>query len=259
MSADHPNLALAGSFGAVALDYDRLRSQPPAEALDWLLPSSADAALELGAGTGLLTTMLAAHVPRVTALEPDSRMRAVLMAKEAGIVVLAGHAEEIPVSDASIDVVIAQSAWHWVDEARAVPEVARVLRRGGRFALAWTGTDRSVDWMRTLWAGGVEQAPQGLPRDEAGQRRRYEAHLDHRGHNDFLEPETSLFHWTQPMSKADLVGLATTYSSVIAMDESSRGRHLAGMERYIESQARFAGTDVIDVPMRSYCWRTNRR
>ena len=73
---------------------------------------------------------------------------------------MAGTAEQIPADAASRDVVIAQSAWHWVDEARAVPEVARVLRPGGRLSLVWSGPDRTVDWMRSLWAGGVVFSPE---------------------------------------------------------------------------------------------------
>ncbi|HEY5017660.1 MAG TPA: rRNA adenine N-6-methyltransferase family protein, partial [Streptosporangiaceae bacterium] len=69
------------SFGAIADDYDRLRPGPPAAALDWLLPEHCEVAVDVGAGTGLLTRALAGRVPRVVAVEPDQRMRAVLQAR----------------------------------------------------------------------------------------------------------------------------------------------------------------------------------
>ena len=56
----------------------------------------------------------------------------------------------LPVADASQDAVLAHSAWHWVDADRAVPEVARVLRPGGRLGVAWTRLDRDVDWVAEL-------------------------------------------------------------------------------------------------------------
>jgi SAM-dependent methyltransferase len=149
---DEYTAILSRSFGEVAAEYDRLRSGPSDEALDWLVPEDATDVLELGAGTGILTRLLAERVPRLTAVEPDERMRAVLSADDPQVEVVAGRAEQIPAPSSSLDVVIAQSAWHWVDEAHAVPEVARVLRRGGRLSLVWTGPDRSVDWMRSLWA-----------------------------------------------------------------------------------------------------------
>lgn len=259
MRRDENTPGLAVSFGAVAGEYDRLRSQPPAAALDWLLPAGAADVLELGAGTGLLTDLLARRAPRVTAVEPDDRMRAVLDARGTGVTVLAGRAERLPMADATADVVVAQSAWHWVDEARAVPEVARVLRPGGRLALAWTGTDRSVAWMRTLWAGGTELSPEEQAHMDDRRRRRHEVNLDAAGPSLFGEPETVVFRWTQPLDKADLVALAGTYSVVIAMDPRSRQRHLDAMAHHLETDVRFAGRDVVDVPMRSRCWRASLR
>ena len=59
MRQDETTEVLRSSFGAVASEYDRLRSGPSPEALDWLLPPSATDVLEFGAGTGILTRLLA--------------------------------------------------------------------------------------------------------------------------------------------------------------------------------------------------------
>jgi SAM-dependent methyltransferase len=258
MRQDENTAILSRSFGEVADDYDRLRSGPPPAALDWLLPADTNDVLEIGAGTGILTRLLAERVGHLTAVEPDERMRAVLAASDPRIEVLAGQAEEIPADSSSVDVVIAQSAWHWVDESRAVPEVARVLRPGGRLSLLWTGPNRSVDWMRSLWAGGIIFNP-GEKSDEDGHRkRRHLVSLDAGGPSPFLQPETKVFQWTRPMSKADLVALSATYSAVIAMDEDARRAHLEAMTRFLDEYEEFAGLDVIDVPMRSYCWRATK-
>ena len=134
------------SFGAIADDYDRLRPQPLAEAVDWLLPDDCRAAVDVGAGTGLLTRALANRVAQVTAVEPDPRMRAVLRTRSPGVRVLAGTGEAIPLPDASVDGVFVSSAWHWMDPDRAVPEIARVLRDGGRLGVIWTSRDRESGW-----------------------------------------------------------------------------------------------------------------
>jgi SAM-dependent methyltransferase len=247
------------SFGAVAGEYDRLRSGPPPEALDWLLPSEATDALEIGAGTGLLTRLLTARVGHVTAVEPDDRMRAVLSASAPSVDVRAGQAEDLPAESSAYDVVFAASAWHWVDEERAVPEVARVLRPGGRLALVWSGPDRSVDWMRSLWAGGVVFDPEDRESVDHVRRRRHIVNVEVGGASPFGPPETKLFHWTKPMTREDLVALAATYSIVITMDDAARGEHLAAMRRFLDAQEFLAGEDVIDVPMRAYCWRADKR
>jgi SAM-dependent methyltransferase len=259
MRQDENTAILSRSFGEVADEYNRLRSGPSSEALDWLLPDGATDVLEIGAGTGILTRLLAERIEHLTAIEPDDRMRAVLAAADPRVELLAGQAEEIPADSSSFDVVIAQSAWHWVDESRAVPEVARVLRPGGRLSLVWTGPDRSVDWMRSLWAGGIIFSPEEKSDEERRRRGRHLVNLDAAGESPFLDPETKLFQWTRPMTKANLVALSATYSAVITMEDSARREHLEAMTRFLGTYEPFAGLDVIDVPMRSYCWRATKR
>lgn len=255
MRQDENSRILSRSFGAVADEYNRLRPGPSDEALDWLIPEDTSDVLEIGAGTGILTRLLAERVAHVTAVEPDERMRGVLEAGDARVQVLAGHAEELPAATSSYDVVIASSAWHWVDEERAVPEVARVLRPSGRLSLVWSGPDRSVDWMRSLWAGGIVFSPEEQEDVDSHRRQRHAVNVGIGGQSPFREPETALFRWIRPMTKADLIALATTYSTVITMDEAARGQHLSSMAEFLDSQPALAGTDVVDVPMRSYCWR----
>jgi len=173
--------------------------------------------------------------------------------------VLAGHAEEIPAAASSVDLIIAQSAWHWVDEERAVPEVVRVLRPGGRLSLVWTGPDRTVDWMRSLWAGGVIFSPEGQSDEDNRRKRRHLVNVDLGGEGAFFQHETVLFRWTRLMPRSDLVALSATYSAVITMEEKARREHLEAMTRFLDSHEAFAGLDVIDVPMRSYCWRATKR
>ncbi len=265
MRQDEKTAVLSKAFGAVAGDYDRLRPGPSPEALDWLVPKGARDALEIGAGTGILTRLLAERLEHVTAVEPDDRMRAVLStrlsnaAAGAGVKVVAGQAEALPAADSSVDVVLAASAWHWVDEARAVPEAARVLRPGGRLSLVWSGPDRSVDWMRNLWAGGVELTSDEAAEADRRRRGRHAVNVDAGDDSPFFPHEAMLVRWHRPMTKEDLVALATTYSSVITMGEESRQAHLDAMRRYLDSISEQADLDEVQVPMRAYCWRARRR
>jgi hypothetical protein len=61
------------------------------------------------------------------------------------------------------------------------------------------------------------------------------------------------------MTREDLVALSMTYSVVITMDDAGRERHVNAMRRFLEEQEFLAGRDVIDVPMRAYCWRARKR
>src|SRR5262249_57841912 len=119
--------AQAMSFGSIAADYDRLRPSPPQDAVRWLLPSRCAVAVDLAAGTGLLTRALAGRVGKVVAVEPDGRMAAVLRERSPEVHVTAGRGEAIPLKDQSADAVLVSSAWHWMDPEVAGPGDARGL------------------------------------------------------------------------------------------------------------------------------------
>jgi SAM-dependent methyltransferase len=132
---------LARSFAVAAEEYERGRPAWPEAALD-LVPVPASATvLDLAAGTGKLTRVLAARYRRVVAVEPLDELRAVLARTVPGAETLAGRAEAIPLPDASADAVFAADAFHWFATAEAVAELARVLRPGGTLALLWNVPD----------------------------------------------------------------------------------------------------------------------
>ena len=121
------------------------------------MPLDADAVvLDLGAGTGKLTRVLARRYREVTAVEPLTNMRAMLERVVPGVTALAGSAERIPLDDGSVDGVFAAQAFHWFDKAVALPEIARVLRPGGVVAIVWNdGNDdlpdpRPVEFVRAV-------------------------------------------------------------------------------------------------------------
>jgi SAM-dependent methyltransferase len=241
----------AMSFGAIADDYDRLRPRPAAAAVDWLLPDNCQVAVDVGAGTGLLTRALADRVTQVTAVEPDPRMRAVLRVRSPGVRVLAGTGEAIPLPDAGVDGVFVSSAWHWMDPGRAVPEIARVLRDGGRFGVIWTSRDRESGWLRDL-----DLARSGSTAGPGARARRGHHEVELPGGAPFTGIEARSFAFTRAMTIDDFVGMYATTSRLITASPQDRAAELARARASLRE--RFPDAAQIDVPMRSRCWRADR-
>src|SRR5215472_16526160 len=94
------------SFGAAAELYDRARPGYPPDAVGWMLGPTSRDVVDLGAGTGIFSRLVASLGHRVTAIEPDAGMRAQLATSDT-IPVLAGSAEAIPLPDRSTGAVVA--------------------------------------------------------------------------------------------------------------------------------------------------------
>jgi len=138
------------SFGPAAQRYDANRPSYPPAAVTWALGRSPLRVVDLGAGTGILSRVLLSLGHDVLPVEPDEGMRERLVAASPELVPQAGTAERIPLPDGSVDAVVAGQAYHWFDPARALPEIARVLRSGGIFAPVWNIRDESVPWVARL-------------------------------------------------------------------------------------------------------------
>jgi len=127
----------ARSFDRVADAYERGRPGWPPELLDLLPVPDEATVLDLGAGTGKLTRVLAARYAHVIALEPLAEMRAILAERVPAAEPLPGVAEAIPLDEAAVDAVFVGQAFHWFATDVAVAEIARVLRPGGVLARMW--------------------------------------------------------------------------------------------------------------------------
>ncbi|MFJ8040704.1 class I SAM-dependent methyltransferase [Kitasatospora sp. NPDC096147] len=145
----------ANSFGAVAAEYDAARPSYPAELFDRLeeltgRPLKDAEVLDVGAGTGIATRLLAARGARVTAVEPSPGMAARLREVSPELPLVKGTGDELPFHDGTVDLITYAQAFHWTDPTRSVPEALRVLRPGGSLATWWNVKDSSVPWVRAM-------------------------------------------------------------------------------------------------------------
>lgn len=235
------------SFGGSADLYERYRPDYPSAAIAWLVGPRPLRVLDVGAGTGKLSRALLAAGHDVVAVEPDPGMRAAFARSVPGAEVLAGSAEQIPVEHATFDAVAAGQSYHWFDEHLALPELARVLRPGGRLGAVWNVRDEAMPWVAEL--GRVLRGADGTGNYGADE------HADSFGPL-FGPVERAEFPHVQALDVAGLVGLAASRSYAITLAPPDRERLLAEVERI--GRAAEAGGRV-SLPYRTVCLRASLR
>ncbi|QZT63544.1 class I SAM-dependent methyltransferase [Mycolicibacterium austroafricanum] len=229
------------SFGAEAAAYERGRPSYPPEAIDWLLPPDAHDVLDLGAGTGKLTTRLAERGLAVVAVDPIPEMLELLSTSLPDTPALLGTAEEIPLPDDSVDAVLVAQAWHWFDPERAIKEVARVLRPGGRLGLVWNNRDERLGWVKDLGEIiGHEVDPftqtVGLPDPFTG--------VDHHR-----------VEWTSYLTPQALIDLVASRSYCITSPEQVRARTLDRVRELLATHPALASNSGLALPYVTVCTR----
>jgi SAM-dependent methyltransferase len=178
----------------------------------------------------------------------------VLAARSPGVRAVAGRGEAIPLPDASADGVFVSSAWHWLDPGQAVPEIARVLRDGGRLAVIWTSRDRRADWVAELGMFGRPQAVRPAQDARSQLRRRHEVTLPENA--PFENIASASFEFVRTMTVDAAVGWLATYSGVITAPARERAAGLARARQVLLPRADADG--MVEIPMRSTCWRADR-
>jgi ubiquinone/menaquinone biosynthesis C-methylase UbiE len=141
-------------------------------------PQPGETAVDVGAGTGLLTLPLAELVARVWAIDISAPMCEYLRTKASSaghenVEVAVASATSLPLVDASADLVVSNYCFHHLsneDKLRALDEVARVLRPGGRLVFGdmmfqvSLGDERDRKVVAAKVRGMVRKGPAGMAR-----------------------------------------------------------------------------------------------
>jgi len=158
-----------GRFSGLAGLYGQYRPDYPAQALDYFLArcglSAGKLVVDVGAGTGISSRLLALRGLCVIAVEPNGDMR-----QQAESTPLppgasppqyrAGRAEDTGLADAGADAVVSAQAFHWFVAEAALMEFHRILKPGGWVVLLWNERDPR-DPFTAAYGAIVRNSPQG--------------------------------------------------------------------------------------------------
>jgi SAM-dependent methyltransferase len=220
----------------VAELYDRARPSYPPEAIDALLDYGAltprDPVIEVGAGTGKATELLAQRGLRVLALEPSAEMAAVARTRCAGY-------PEVQIVEAEFErwapsargpAVVSVQAWHWIAPDVRYVKAHEALVPGGTLAAIWS----FPDWERCAARESLRRAyrtaaadlaaefpmhPDSEPTRLAGH---WEAEIEASGR--FTAAEVRAFAWSQEYTSEAYVALLGTHQDHILLPSRDRAR-----------------------------------
>lgn len=246
-----------GRFTERVKEYAAWRPTYPAGAVDAVLAGLGEpeqlTVVDVGAGTGISTRLIAARGARVVAIEPNRAMReegaGTMVVREAGgpapgpVEWREGTGEATGLGADVADCVLCAQSFHWLRDREALSEFARVLRPGtpsgapGRVALMWNDRDKG-DPFTEAYSDIIREASRGHPAErDFDPRDRLSAH------EEFTNVRLVETGHRQALDEAGVVGRAMS-ASYAPKDEAGRDRMIAALR---EAFLRHAKNDRVDM------------
>ncbi|CAN5755466.1 class I SAM-dependent methyltransferase [soil metagenome] len=243
----HP-VARRGFDGTVEA-YRRSRPTYPPDAVAWLVEAlgigGGSVVVDLGAGTGIFTRLLVPTGAQLVAVEPLPQMRAALTAELPNVRVIDGTAESLPLNDASADAIISAQSFHWFDLSRAVPELHRALRPGGRLAAIWNEMDTRLEWVAAF------NAIIAVPREGSP----HPAGAGTAQLGDWFGPlQRRSFEHVHVHDQASLRERVTSMSFVAVQPPDVRTRIFADIGALLDGHPQLAGRATFELPYVTHAW-----
>ncbi|MET8869876.1 class I SAM-dependent methyltransferase [Nonomuraea sp. NPDC004580] len=245
------------SFGTIAEAYERYRPGYPDELARLVLEYAGrpvTTALEIGAGTGKATRVLARHGVAVTATEPDPAMLAELRKHVPANVTPVRAAFEELRAGATYPLVFAAAALHWTDPRDRWARMAALLEPGGVFAscggpllLADPAVAAAVAAAREPYlADDTIPAPDGTPPEAAMQWPGSELERS----EWFRDVEQHVIERRVELSARDYAGHLSTVSAYLMLPDEQREQVLARILEVLPATVEMTGDLIVHLARR---------
>jgi trans-aconitate methyltransferase len=226
-----------GFTGDVVEYYAKYRRGYPLAVADHIVEAFSltadDIAIDLGCGTGQLTTVLAQRVGTVIGMDPEPDMLSAAARAETEVIWVLGSDRSVPILGRALrplGALTIATAIHWMDRDTLFEAVRPLLRPGGGIAVVTNGSPlwlHETDWSRELrsflhdWTG---RPPAICQTDDDGRRITHDA-LERAGYD---VTETTV-DYTAPLSVDAVIG--GVLSAMNSLSEPERRRFTTELER----------------------------
>ena len=141
------------------------RSPYPPAAVGWLVGDRPARVLDLGSGKGGFAQMLVDAGHEIFCVDRSPKAAAELNGRVGTFRPVAARVEALPFFSCHFDVVTASQSLHHFAPGLALTEIARVLKPGGRIAIAYNTRDDTVPWVKRLMAMTRSADPEAMTGD----------------------------------------------------------------------------------------------
>lgn len=237
-------------FGHAADEFQRYRPDYPAALYDRVLSAipeeRRDRAMDLGAGTGIVTAHLFRHFREVIAVEPDVGMASKIAELLPGVMIRNVTAEDCVQPPDTVDLISIANALHWMNDQRVFANARSWLRAGAVLAIFDRPLPKAGSAIDAITLG--ELRGPWKPHRDPRLKRDLNWETQVRAASGFRVLEQTKFPYTVEMSPSDYVGFwrSTSYGSAYALTLSDPEAYWRGLESRF---AKAAQDEVISVDL----------
>ena len=235
--------------------YDRHRPSAPRALVDTTLQYArmkhVNLVVDIGSGTGLSTYIWKDCARSVIGVDPSPDMRRLSEshgdATTEHVQFENGQGEDVPVENGSADIVSCGQVFHWMDTAKTLAEVYRILRPGGVFVVydcAWPPAfDPVMERAYSDFFIGIDQITSGINSEVVigHMKEEHYSNIAESSYFDFMRE--SHFHSAEPGSLERFEGVLMSQGGVHALLRKGLSEEEIGL-----TQFRNSIRSVADVP-----------